>query len=75
VDVVAQLAESMMLGSVLDQVRSRWGGYRLLDHWQQGAWSLNYWLKKPCAGAASEALAQTFRLRTLPLSWNVPKPR
>jgi hypothetical protein len=35
-DVVAQLAESMVLGGVLDQVRSRWGGYRLLDHWQQG---------------------------------------
>ena len=35
-DVVAQLAESMVLGSVLERVRERWGGYRLLDHWQQG---------------------------------------
>jgi len=31
-----ELAETLALGALLDHVRDRWGGYRLLDHWQQG---------------------------------------
>lgn len=34
--MVAELADSMVLGTLLDRVRERWGGYQLIDHWQQG---------------------------------------
>lgn len=35
-DALDRLASSMTLGGVLDQLRVRYGGYDLLDHWQQG---------------------------------------
>jgi len=35
-DIVVDLAGAMTLGSLLDRARERWGGYQLLDHWQQG---------------------------------------
>src|SRR5262249_50518799 len=35
-EVVNDLAETLVLGSLLDRLRQRWGGYKLLDHWQQG---------------------------------------
>jgi hypothetical protein len=31
-----RLAESLTLGSFLDELRTHHGGYELLDHWQQG---------------------------------------
>jgi hypothetical protein len=34
--VVQFLADTLVLGALLDRVRRAWGGYELLDHWQQG---------------------------------------
>jgi len=34
--VIDELAETLMLGGLLDAVRSRWGTYELVAHWQQG---------------------------------------
>ncbi|HEY4158946.1 MAG TPA: hypothetical protein VGM29_12645 [Polyangiaceae bacterium] len=34
--LVDELARSLMLGALLEQVRTRWGAYELLDHFQQG---------------------------------------
>jgi hypothetical protein len=31
-----ELAETLVLDSLLDQLRQRYGGYRLLEHWSQG---------------------------------------
>lgn len=33
---VRQLADTLVLGVLLDEVRARFGRYELLDHWQQG---------------------------------------
>jgi hypothetical protein len=33
---INELAKSLALGALLDQVRERWGRYELVDHWQQG---------------------------------------
>ncbi|MEO7109017.1 MAG: hypothetical protein ABI183_01155 [Polyangiaceae bacterium] len=30
------LADTLVLGSLLEQLRSRFGHYELLDHWTQG---------------------------------------
>jgi hypothetical protein len=30
------LARFLLLGALLEEVRQRWGGYELLDHWKQG---------------------------------------
>jgi len=34
--LIDELAASLALGSLLDKVRQQWGGYELVDHWQQG---------------------------------------
>jgi hypothetical protein len=34
--LLRQLADSMMLGSLLERLRDKFGGYELVDHWQQG---------------------------------------
>jgi hypothetical protein len=34
--VVAELAGKLGLGALLEDLRLRWGGYQILDHWQQG---------------------------------------
>jgi hypothetical protein len=34
--LVQQLAETQALGALLEEVRARFGGYQLLDHWKQG---------------------------------------
>jgi hypothetical protein len=33
---LTELASTLLLGALLDQVRERWGAYELLEHWQQG---------------------------------------
>lgn len=33
---VQRLADALVLGSLLDEARDRFGGYELLAHWQQG---------------------------------------
>ena len=35
-NVLNQLANTLILGALLDRVRERWGSYQLLDHFQQG---------------------------------------
>lgn len=34
--ILEQLSSALMLGSLLEDVHRRFGGYELLDHWQQG---------------------------------------
>lgn len=34
--LIIELARRMVLGALLTRVRERWGGYELIDHWQQG---------------------------------------
>jgi hypothetical protein len=34
--LLRELADSMMLGSLLERLRDKLGGYELVDHWQQG---------------------------------------
>ncbi len=41
-----------MLGSLLEQVRSRFGSYELVDHWQQGEFHHDVVLRVPGAAAA-----------------------
>lgn len=36
ISAVSELANTLMLGSLLEQLRERWGGYRLVDHFTQG---------------------------------------
>lgn len=36
VPVVRELADTLMLGPLLDLIRERYGAYQLLDHWTQG---------------------------------------
>ena len=35
-EVVTELAGALMLGALLARVVERWGGYQLVEHWQQG---------------------------------------
>jgi hypothetical protein len=35
-EIVKELSRALMLGSLLEDVRRRWGAYELVDHWQQG---------------------------------------
>ena len=35
-NTVESLAQNLALGSLLDDLRARFGGYEILDHWQQG---------------------------------------
>ncbi|HEV8550665.1 MAG TPA: hypothetical protein VGQ57_16585 [Polyangiaceae bacterium] len=50
--IVTALAESLVLGALLDVVRRRWGAYELLDHWQQGEFHHDIVLR--VAGGAGE---------------------
>jgi hypothetical protein len=33
---IAELASLLVLGPLLEHVRDRWGGFDVVDHWQQG---------------------------------------
>ncbi len=35
-DMLKELANTLILGNLLDELRARFGGYQLLDHWKQG---------------------------------------
>ncbi len=35
-EAMRAIADALMLGGALDEVRARFGGYDLLDHWKQG---------------------------------------
>jgi hypothetical protein len=43
--VVEELAQNLALGSLLEDVRRRLGGYEILDHWQQGEFHHDLLLK------------------------------
>ncbi len=45
------LSRCLMLGTLLSEVRRRWGAYELLDHWQQGEFHHDVVLR--VAGAAA----------------------
>jgi hypothetical protein len=51
VDVVARLAESLVLGAVLDELTARFGGYELVAHWTQGEFHHDVVLRLPEAAA------------------------
>lgn len=44
---VTRLAETLLLGALLGRVRSRWGTYELVDHWQQGEFHHDTVLRVP----------------------------
>lgn len=46
------LAETLVLGALLEEVRARFGRYELLDHWQQGEFHHDVVVRVPDAGAA-----------------------
>ena len=49
--VLGELSRSLVLGALLDDVRRRWGGYELVDHWQQGEFHHDVVLRVPAAQA------------------------
>ena len=46
---VQQLADTLMLGALLDSVRREWGGYDLLHHHQQGEFHHDVFVRVPNA--------------------------
>ena len=49
--IVKELSGALMLGSLLEDVRRRWGGYELVDHWQQGEFHHDVVVRVPRAQA------------------------
>lgn len=45
------LSRFLMLGTLLEEVRRRWGTYELLDHWQQGEFHHDVVLRVPEAAS------------------------
>jgi hypothetical protein len=66
-EVVRGLADALVLGALLDEVRSRFGSYELLDHWKQGEFHHDVLVKSPkgtifviatnCNGGVKEVLS------------------
>jgi len=52
VQVLEQLSRALMLGPLLEDVRRRFGGYELLDHWQQGEFHHDLVLRLPSEAPA-----------------------
>ena len=52
VELLEQLSAALMLGGLLEDVRQRFGGYELVDHWQQGEFHHDVLLR--IAGAAPQ---------------------
>ncbi|MFZ5889593.1 MAG: hypothetical protein ACOY0T_00875 [Myxococcota bacterium] len=50
-DSVTELASLLVLGSVLDEIRRRWGTYELVDHWKQGEFHHDVVLRVEAAAA------------------------
>ena len=48
---VGDLPGFLVLGALLDEVRRRWGGYELIDHWRQGEFHHDVVLRVPAAVA------------------------
>lgn len=45
-----ELANSLVLGALLEEVRRRWGAYELVDHWQQGEFHHDTLVRIPASG-------------------------
>jgi hypothetical protein len=50
--IVSELANTLVLGSLLDEVRARWGSFELVGHWTQGEFHHDLVLRVPCAEQA-----------------------
>lgn len=50
-NAVDVLARHLVLGSLLDDVRRRWGDYEIVDHWQQGEFHHDVVVRVPSAVA------------------------
>ena len=46
-NVLAPLADTLALGALLNELRSRYGRYELVDHWQQGEFHHDTLLRLP----------------------------
>lgn len=65
--LLQELADHLVLGALLDDVRARHGGYELVDHWQQGEFHHDVVVRLPdarvlviatnCNGGVKEVLA------------------
>ena len=51
-DAVDSLSGFLLLGTLLEEIRHRWGAYELVDHWQQGEFHHDLVLRVP--GAAND---------------------
>lgn len=73
--LLQELADQLVLGALLADVRGRFGGYELLDHWQQGEFHHDVVVRLPdqrvlvvatnCNGGVKEVLA----FETVPDRW------
>ena len=72
--VVQELADTLVLGALLDEIRTRYKRYELLDHWKQGEFHHDVVVRVPdgvfvvatnCNGGVKEVLA----FATVPDRW------
>ena len=72
--VVQELADTLVLGALLDEIRTRYTRYELLDHWKQGEFHHDVVVRVPdgvfvvatnCNGGVKEVLA----FATVPDRW------
>jgi hypothetical protein len=47
-----ELSRFLLLGGLLDELRNRWSGYELVDHWRQGEFHHDVVLRAARAGLA-----------------------
>lgn len=52
-DLVSELARSLVLGALLDEVQRRFGGYDLVAHWTQGEFHHDVVLRLPAAATSA----------------------
>jgi len=50
-EILEELSRALMLGPLLEDLRRRWGGYELVDHWQQGEFHHDVVVRVPRAQA------------------------
>jgi hypothetical protein len=49
--IIRELSNRLVLGALLQEICNRWGGYELVDHWQQGEFHHDVVLRVPPASA------------------------
>lgn len=50
--ILGDLAKSLLLGALLDDIRARWGTYELLHDWKQGEFHHDVVVRAPAAAGA-----------------------